>query len=50
MRQLDKSIEFYSSAKKDAEELNDQMGKAIILGNLGKIVECILCVKVANSV
>ena len=43
MRQLDKSIEFYTSAKKDADELNDQMGKAIILGNIGKLYD-VLCV------
>ena len=35
MKQLDKSIEFYSSAMKVAEELNDQMGQAIVYGNLG---------------
>ena len=37
MRQLDKSIEFYTSAMKVAEELNELLGQAIIFGNLGNV-------------
>ena len=47
MRQLDKSIEFYTSAMKVAEELNDQLGQAIVFGNLGILYRkfSIMCTK-----